>query len=188
MTSWLSSPSLRALALSTCLTTSLGCGGAPTEDAGVDAGLSSPIDRLRAASEGPSEVHAEGGLVTSVRGRFTTHDTSAEAARDFLVDHGEAFGVSGPDDLAIGEVREDELARTARAALTTGASVSAVAGSSASGASVVASASASQRASRVAACAAASAASAASWPSRAAACAPLRGSRVAACAPVSGSV
>jgi Zn-dependent metalloprotease len=99
------------MSLAVSLTASVAaCGGGPAEDAGVDAGVSA-LDRLGAASDGPSEVHAEGGLATSVRGRFTTRDTSAEAARDFLVEHGDAFGVTGPDDLAIREVREDELAR-----------------------------------------------------------------------------
>lgn len=91
-----------------------GCGGGepPGLDAGLDAGPPpTPLERLERASEGPAEVQVERGSVRA-RGRWDARGATREAAaRGFLADHGEVFGVDDPADLVFRAIREDADAR-----------------------------------------------------------------------------
>ena len=96
-----------------------GCDGDPPPgmDAGVDAAVDAgppptAIERLERASSGPSQVRVVRDSSFTVRGRFVAPGATPEdAARDFLVDHGEVFGIDEAADLELREVREDERAR-----------------------------------------------------------------------------
>ncbi|MCA9607473.1 MAG: M4 family metallopeptidase, partial [Myxococcales bacterium] len=88
------------------------CGGDPPgSDAGVDAGPPpTPVERLRAASSGPAEVVVVDDAARVVRGTFPTGGGSPEAAARGLIEaHGEVFGVDDRSDLALREVRSDDL-------------------------------------------------------------------------------